>query len=68
MKRVTRWEHHYNNDMQMIKVKDDVDGLAGKTGTVMGTSEDGCAYGQMYEILFENGNSEWLMEADLDFI
>ena len=54
--------------MQMIKVKDDVDGLAGKIGTVMGTSEDGCAYGQMYEVLFENGDSEWLMEADLDFV
>ena len=53
--------------MMKVTVRDDVDGLAGLKGTIVSESEDGCVHGQMFEVLFDNGDSEWLMPDDLIF-
>lgn len=50
-----------------VTVRNDVDGLAGLKGTIVSQSEDGCTHGQMFEVLFANGDSEWLMADDLIF-
>jgi hypothetical protein len=56
-----------------VRVKDDVDGgMAGEEGFVvsMGEDEDGddSSYGVMWEVEFDNGMCEYVMDCDLDLI
>ena len=49
-----------------VIIKDDVDGMSGLEGVIVGIGEEDCAYGAMYEVQFKDGSSEWLMECDFD--
>ena len=51
-----------------VKVKDDVEGMKGWEGVVVGRGEEGCVYGEMWEVEFISGECEFMMECDLDLI
>lgn len=51
-----------------VKVKDDVYYIGGEVGMVVGEGEEGCVYGKMWEVEFENGECEFMMECDLDVV
>ena len=52
---------------KIVTVLDDVDNIGGKKGVVVDESPDSCAYGKMYEVEFEDGETEWMMACDLEF-
>lgn len=51
-----------------VIIKEDVDNMAGWVGVIVGEGEDDCGYGKMWEIKFENGDSEFMMECDFDVV
>ena len=54
-----------------VRVKDDVDYIGGWEGVVVGdvgVGEGECVYGVMWEVEFENGECEFMMECDLDVV
>ena len=59
-----------NNNMinKKVVIKDDVDNLGGKIGVIVSEGEGECVYGDMFEVRFEDGSSEFMMECDFDVI
>lgn len=59
-----------NNNMinKKVVIKDDVENMSGMKGVIVGVGEDDCVYGDMFEVRFEDGSSEFMMECDFDVI
>jgi hypothetical protein len=51
-----------------VKVKEDVKGMEGWEGIIVGKGEEGCVYDRMWEVEFEGGECEFIMECDLEKI
>ena len=59
-----------NNNMinKKVVIKDDVENMSGMKGVIVSEGEGECVYGDMFEVRFEDGSSEFMLECDFDVI
>ncbi len=39
-----------------------------REGVIVGVSKDGCVYGELMDVEFENGNCDWMYPCDLEVV